>query len=84
MERCERNDALLNKLNSIFKAHGLDELSARSAGGGSDAAYITASGVPCLDTFGVVGSGIHAKDEYAVLSSLTLSSKMLALAALYL
>ncbi len=84
MERCERNDALLKKLNFIFKAHGLDELSPRSAGGGSDAAYITASGIPCLDTFGVVGGGIHAKDEYADISSLTLSAKMLALAAYYL
>lgn len=84
MERCERNDALLKRLNSILKAHGLDELSARSAGGGSDATYITASGIPCLDTFGVVGSGIHAKDEYAEISSLSLSAKMLALAALYL
>ena len=34
--------------------------------------------------FGVVGNGIHAKTECADISSLTLSAKMLALAALHI
>ena len=81
MEWCERNETLLQKLNAVYEKHGIEKLTARSAGGGSDAAYITASGVPCLDTFGVVGGGIHAKDEYAEIDSIALSAKMLALAA---
>ncbi len=84
MELTERNEALLSSLNKIYRKHGLSVLEPRHAGGGSDAAYITAAGIPCLDTFGVVGDGIHAKTECADISSLTLSAKMLALAAIYL
>ena len=83
MEACDKSSLLLEQLNDVYKQYGLSNLTPSGAGGGSDAAYVTASGIPCLDTFGVVGGGIHAKDEHTDISSLSLSAKMLALAAYY-
>ncbi len=51
---------------------------------GSDAAYITQAGIPCVDNIGVVGQGIHSSKEPAILTSLADSSKYIASAVMYL
>jgi len=78
MEKCERNFKLLEKINEIYKACGLPELTARQSLGGSDAAEVTQSGIPCVDSIGVAGDKIHTPQEYAILSSLAEAAKRIA------
>ncbi len=49
-----------------------------ATGGGSDANFTAALGVPTLDGLGVVGDGAHAVNEHAVLSSLPQRAALLA------
>jgi glutamate carboxypeptidase len=41
-----------------------EELGERAVGGGSDANFLAALGVPLLDGLGAVGAGAHARDEH--------------------
>ena len=84
MELTERNIQLLEKANTAFKVYGIPPLARRHKFGGSDAAYVTAAGIPCLDSLGVTGGAGHTRDEFAMLASLPLSAKMLAVIALSL
>lgn len=70
MELTERNQELLKKANRIFAENGLPCLEGRMVRGGADGADVTAYGIPCLDSLGVVGSGTHSIEEYAELDSL--------------
>lgn len=81
MERTKRNEEILQKLNEIYQANGLDTLQPRNNNGGSDAAEVTAYGLPCLDSLGVIGGAIHDRAEWAYLWSLVYSAKMHAAAA---
>ena len=78
MERCDKNVALLDKINDIYKETGLPELSGRDVKSGSDASDLSAFGVPTLDSLGAEGLGIHSINEYARISSLAESAKRLA------
>ncbi len=78
MELTDKNVALLENINKIYKENGLPELSFRKTGGGSDAAYITQCGIPTIDSIGVECGNIHSKDEYAIISSLCESAKRIA------
>lgn len=71
----DRNLELLEKINSIYAQVGLEQLVGKRERGGSDTAYTTMAGIPCLDSFGVEGNGIHSIREYGLLSSLALSAK---------
>ena len=75
---CERNITLLNKMNDIFKQNNMPVLIDRLSTGGSDAAEVTEYGIPCVDSVGVLGDGIHTKDEYAEISSLKQAAKRIA------
>lgn len=77
MEYVERNARLLDRVNEIFEACGMAPLLPLHARGGSDAAYITEAGVPCLDNFGTFGGGIHTPNEYGLISSLPIAAKRL-------
>ena len=77
----DRNSDLLKKMNGIYKENGLPELTARTCLSGSDAAYITAAEIPCVDNMGVDGGSIHSVKEFAYLSSLAESAKRLAAVA---
>ena len=70
MERSERNEALLAKMNRCFARCGLPELQAVFSAGGSDAAEVTAAGIPCVDSIGVEGGGYHSEREWALIPSL--------------
>lgn len=80
----ERNLDLLNRINQIYSENGLPVYQYKHANGGSDAAYITKAGIPCIDNFGVVGAKIHSRDEYAELPSILDSAKRMAIPAVLL
>ena len=84
MEKTDRNFELLEKLNSIYKMCNLPELTARQSLGGSDAAEITVSGIPCVDSIGVAGDFIHTPREYGILESLPQAAKRIASVCLYI
>ena len=78
MDRCDRNLKLLEIANTAFKKCGLSTLEGGKRTGGSDAADVTAYGIPCLDSLGVKGDRAHSKDEYGVISSLSDAAKRIA------
>lgn len=78
MEPSEKNYQLLDRINEISEEVGLPVLTARSAKGGSDAAYSTAAGIPTIDNLAPSGGRIHSIEEYGNLSSLAPSAKRLA------
>lgn len=78
MELMDRNVNLLNDLNRICAENGLATLKLGSRKGGSDAAEVTASGIPCIDSIGPLGGLIHSPNEYAIIDSLAVSAKRLA------
>ncbi len=84
MERVDRNLELVEKINRAFRENGLTELKPAKRKGGSDAADVTAAGIPCIDSIGAGGGGIHSPDEYAYLASLSESAKRIAAVAVEL
>ncbi len=78
MPLCEQNEALLAKMNEIYQRVGLPILTARECPSGSDAAYITEEGIPCVDCIGTEGRNIHSVEEYIELCSLAESAKRIA------
>lgn len=81
MEKNDRNFALLERINEINSAYGMKKLEWIMRSGGSDAADVSATGIPCIDSIGAQGDLIHTPDEYAVLSSLCASAKQLSVIA---
>lgn len=81
MEDSDKNRDLLKKMNEIYVKNGMQELKAVKKLGGSDAADVTAYGLPCVECLGVIGGRIHSPDEYAEIKSLTYSAKLLAVAS---
>ncbi len=84
MEPNERNIKLLSSVNRAFELAGLPLVEASKSNGGSDAADITAKGLPCVDSLGVSGGGIHSIEEYAELSSLKEACRRVIAAAVYI
>ncbi len=84
MEETEQNLDLLRKVNKILENNGFEKLTPRRGAGGSDAADMTAYGITCLDSLGVMGKNMHSLDEYALISSLTACAKFLTLVTLEL
>jgi glutamate carboxypeptidase len=82
MEEREENFKLLSKMNEIYKECGLPELSGVSANGGSDAAYVTISEVPCVDSIGASGGLIHNRGEYVYTDSIADAAKRMASVAM--
>ncbi len=78
MELTERNMKLFERMNEIYARNGLPTLQADGSKGGSDAAEVTAAGIPCIDSLGTEGDGIHSIREWAWLRSLAESAKRLA------
>ena len=78
MEYSEKNEALLRRMNEIYKSVGLTELTPREASGGSDAAYVTERGIPCVDSIAVSGGPIHTIYEYADIDSVAETAKRIA------
>ena len=71
----QRNLDLLDRVNQILTNAGLDTMEPVALGGGSDAADVTAAGIPCLDGLGPRGGGVHSLNEFAYLASLPEAAK---------
>ena len=82
MEKSETNLKALQNVNRIFEKYNMPILEARMRPGGSDAAYITQYGIPCIDSLGTSGGNIHSAGEFAKLESLTESAKRIIAIAL--
>lgn len=78
MPLTERNVQLLETMNRIYEENGLPRLELKTAMGGSDAAYATQWGIPCVDSIGIAGGRLHSVEEYARLDSLAESAKRMA------
>ena len=78
MEKSEKNFELLDKINEIYKENGLPVFEAVFSKAGSDAAYITQEGIPCIDSIGIEGGRIHSAGEFVYLKSLAETAKRLA------
>lgn len=74
----DRNIKLLEKMNEIYSKSGLPVLTGRSCLSGSDAAYVTDFGIPCVDSIGTEGGEIHSVREYIRLESLAEAAKRIA------
>jgi glutamate carboxypeptidase len=63
MTPCERSEALIQGITQLAGTHGID-LKWSFSGGGSDASYASALGIPALCGMGPVGGGYHTEKEY--------------------
>ena len=71
----QRNLDLLEQVNKILAEANLPTMEPIPLGGGSDAADVTAAGIPCLDGMGPQGGNVHSLNEFALLSSLPWAAK---------
>jgi glutamate carboxypeptidase len=74
----QRNLDLLEQVNKILTDAGMAAMAPVALGGGSDAADVTAAGIPCLDGMGPKGGGVHSRNEFAYLASLPEAAKRVA------
>ena len=74
----EKNIALLEKMNRIYSECGLPVLEGVKRAGGSDAADVTARGIPCVDNLGAEGDNIHSPEEFCYLHAARDSAKRIA------
>ena len=75
MELSDRNLNLYNKVNEIFEKWNLTRLELNKHNGGSDAADVSSCGIPCVDSLGTSGAGIHSPNEFGYLASLKESAQ---------
>lgn len=84
MELKTENLELLNKINRIFSENNMPVLQQSFRKGGSDAADMTAYGIPCLDSLGGEGGCIHSKSEFLYKKSIAEAAKRLSVIAYYI
>jgi glutamate carboxypeptidase len=77
MERNHVNAELFRRARDIGKSLGLN-LKESATGGGSDANFTAALGVPTLDGLGAIGNGAHADDEHIRIDLLPMRTALLA------
>jgi glutamate carboxypeptidase len=77
MERSEQIVQAFTKAKSIASELGL-ELSEGGTGGGSDANFVAACGIPVLDGLGALGRGAHSYEEQIEIASLVERTALLA------
>lgn len=78
MPRLAGNMTLLTIAQEVAEESGFRKPEARLCGGGSDAAYTTAAGVPTLCAVGVEGARNHTVEEWADVESLFRRAKQMA------
>ncbi|MGN6579245.1 MAG: M20 family metallopeptidase [Bordetella sp.] len=75
MVKTASSAALLDKARSFAKTAGFELNDAPMTGGGSDANFTSAMGVPTLDGLGADGDGAHTLQEYILVSTLEQRTK---------
>ncbi|MFA9557009.1 M20 family metallopeptidase [Evansella sp. AB-rgal1] len=71
MEKSAESIELANVIKKIASNIGLERIDGVATGGGSDAAFTSALGIPTIDGLGPVGGNAHSEDEYLEIKSLT-------------
>lgn len=84
MPYTEQNKSFLNRINEIYEKCGLPTLTSRLCVSGSDAAYITREGIPCVDNLGTEGGNIHSVNEFIKIPSIAESAKRIASVIYYI
>jgi glutamate carboxypeptidase len=69
-------------VNEILTEAKMPPLHPKKGIGGSDAADVTAAGIPCIDSLGPDGGEIHTIREYAEIPTLAKSAKRFAAVAI--
>ncbi len=69
MEHTSASAGLLSRVKEIASSMNM-KIDTGKTGGGSDASIASSLGIPTLDGLGPDGEGIHAENEYLILSSL--------------
>lgn len=77
MEKNQGTVMLLERIYAIGKELGI-KLKDVSTGGGGDASFTSALGIPTIDGLGPVGGNAHSEKEYLDISSLTERTLLLA------
>lgn len=65
----EKTQALLSVVREVGKEIGI-EVHDTSTGGGGDASFTSARGVPTIDGLGPVGGNVHSEEEYLEIDTL--------------
>ncbi|MBR1983208.1 MAG: M20/M25/M40 family metallo-hydrolase [Clostridia bacterium] len=78
MEKTQKNQELVQKINKIYKQAGMIELTPKLGLGGADSADMTVAGIPTVDCLGTEGKYIHNVNEFIYKKSLVQSAKRLA------
>ena len=81
MPRSEAGMALFDHLRTVGLRYGLEDLRPMSNGGGSDAAYTAAIGIPTVCAVGMTGWDWHSLRERSEPGALSRRAKLLAAAA---
>ncbi|MET3575067.1 M20 family metallopeptidase [Bhargavaea ullalensis] len=77
MERTEGTARLVELIKGIGKDIGIDVTDTKTGGGG-DASYTSAAGVPTIDGLGPVGGNAHRDDEYMEVATFVPRCRLLA------
>ena len=84
MERKAQNLRLFDHIRQVSLDCGLGDVQAISRGGGSDAVFPSAAGIPTVCTMGVIGNHSHSLQEYAEIGSFAVQAKRIAASILTL
>ena len=60
----QENIKILKSVNEIFAEYSIPTLEGRMLRGGSDAAYVTQYGIPCIDSLGIKGNWEGIMNSY--------------------
>lgn len=77
MPRDKLMENTFQKIQALASLLGM-HLSEGSTGGGSDANFVAALGIPVMDGLGAVGEGAHSEREYVLIDSLAERAALLA------
>ena len=77
MVKNEQTIALLNVIQEVGAEHGIT-ITDVATGGGSDASFTSAMGIPTIDGMGPIGGNAHSEDEYLEIDSLVERTNLLA------
>lgn len=78
MEKQSQTLDLLNKLLDVCHKYKLGTLTPLESGGGSDACYTQAAGIPSICGMGASGGQLHTPNEFLNIASIPLRAKILA------
>ncbi len=77
MERSDVTDRLYEKVRDISRKYGLGEVTPFESGGGSDACYTQAFGIPTICGMGAGGGSCHTTKEFLITRTIAQRAKLL-------